>query len=105
VADGTELTYTPEQALAVTAVARGNSSQEVKILGKNRRGRMRIAYIFAGGHCSDVNGTCRRYYYGEGYDYEYENRNRDLGDRRAGDFDDRDTPLPMFRGNRAGPLS
>jgi hypothetical protein len=66
---------------------------------------MRIAYIFTGSHCSNVNGSCRRYYYGEGYDYEYENRHRDLGDERAGDFNDRDTPVPMFRGNRAGPLS
>ena len=67
---------------------------------------MRIAYIFAGGgHVSDIDGRRRRYYYGEGFDYEYENRNRALGDDEAGDFNDRDTPVPVFRGNRAGPLS
>ncbi len=66
---------------------------------------MRIADIFASGHSGDGDCGCRRYHYGEGYDYEYENRHRDLGARRAGDFNDRDTPVPQFRGNRAGPLS
>ena len=66
---------------------------------------MRIAYIFASGHNGGGDGCCRHYNYGEGFDYEYENRNRDLGDDRAGDFNDRDTPVPMFKGNRAGPLS
>ena len=66
---------------------------------------MRIAYIFASGHYGDGDGCCRRYNYGDSSNYEFEDRNRGLGDARAGEFNDRDTPVPMFRGNRAGPLS
>lgn len=106
-ADGAELAYTPDQAPAVTAVARGRSYQEVKFSGKKIKGdRMRIAEVFTSGYYGGDGCVCEdNFNYGNASDYGYENRNRRLGDDRAGDFNDRDTPVPMFRGNRAGPIS
>jgi hypothetical protein len=65
---------------------------------------MRIASIFASGYSGDGGDCCRYYDYGgDQYDYSFESRNRPGGNEA--DFNDRDFPVPMFRGNRAGPIT
>lgn len=64
---------------------------------------MRIMEVFTSGHDGHGDDCCGgSYNYGYGYDYSYEDRNRRLGGDKA-DFNDRDTPLPMFEGSRAFP--
>ncbi len=68
---------------------------------------MRIAEVFTSGHYSNGDGcVCEdNFNFGEpeSTDYGFESRNRPGGNRA--DFNDRDFPVPMFRGNRAGPIS